>query len=313
MTSHRSPFSLLPSLFSRRAAPVSPGAQRRSLPARSAGFSREAARRGFTMLELVAVIGIIAVMSVIVISGFSGISRSLSAQAGTDSLKRFLMLAGQQACVDGVDTYVWVTGVDSFVIVRRAGTVCHEPTKGTRKPDYLQNGGEFSASSNWIVDDYADLSNASQSFRFDSSTTAEDKQAALDAYAAGETVMLVFDMDAAKTAVIEYPPFFDSSLDAWVFGVKSIPSGAFKLGHAYGWLAMPEQRLPKGFSFDVPYEINKSTGDVTVDANKAPHVHFRPDGSVEQDVTFILKDASGNASRPRVKVNANGKIEASTK
>ena len=52
-------------------------------------------------------------MSVIVVSGYSGITRSLSAQAGTDALKRTLLLARQQACVDGVDTYVWVTGVDS--------------------------------------------------------------------------------------------------------------------------------------------------------------------------------------------------------
>lgn len=299
--------SLLPSLFSllpgrrpgpsRRSAPVSPGVKPRG---------------GFTLLELVAVIGIISVMSVIVVSGYSGITRSLSAQAGTDALKRTLLLARQQACVDGVDTYVWVTGVDSFVVVRRAGTVSREPTRGTRKPGYLQTGGEYSVSSNWIVDDYADLASASQNFRFDSSTSSDQKDAAIAAYASGESVMLVFDMDAARTAVVEYPPFFDSSIDGWVFGIASVPSGAFKKGNAYGWLALPEQRLPKGFSFDVPYKID-SEGNATVEPNRAPHVHFLPDGSVEKDETFTLKDASGNATRPQVKVTTNGKIEARTK
>lgn len=281
-------------------------------PGRRPGSPGAKPRGGFTLLELVAVIGIIAVMSVIVVSGYSGITRSLSAQAGTDTLKRLLLLARQQACVDGVDTYVWVTGVDSFVVVRRAGTVCHEPTTGRRKPGYLQTGGEFSVSSNWIVDDYADLGGASMDFRFDGSSTNEQKEKAIEAYASGENVMLVFDMDAAKTAVIEYPPFFDASIDAWAFGISSVPSGAFKEGHAYGWLALPEQRLPKGFSFDVPYRID-SEGNVTVDANKAPHVHFLPDGSVEKDVMFELKDASGDVNRPQVKVTTNGKIEARTK
>ena len=195
-------------------------------PGRRPGSPGAKPRGGFTLLELVAVIGIIAVMSVIVVSGYSGITRSLSAQAGTDTLKRLLLLARQQACVDGVDTYVWVTGVDSFVVVRRAGTVCHEPTTGRRKPGYLQTGGEFSVSSNWIVDDYADLGGASMDFRFDGSSTNEQKEKAIEAYASGENVMLVFDMDAAKTAVIEYPPFFDASIDAWAFGISSVPSGS---------------------------------------------------------------------------------------
>ena len=255
------------------------------------------------MLELVAVIGIIAVMSVVVVSGYANISRSLAAQAGTDALKRTLSLARQQACIDGVDTYVWVTGVDTFVIVRRAGTVCARTT-GSRYPDYLQTGGTFQVDGKWIIDDYADLSGASQAFRFDSSTTREQKEAALEGYSKGASQMLV--------SVIEYPPFFEPSLDAWAFGVKDF-NGAFDVGAAYGWLALPEQKLPKGFSFDVPYVINQSTGDVTVDSNKAPHVHFLPDGSVETATTFRLKDANGNASNPQVSVDGNGKISAKTK
>ena len=263
------------------------------------------------MLELVAVIGIIAVMSVVVVSGYANITRSLAAQAGTDALKRTLSLARQQACVDGVDTYVWITGVDTFVVVRRAGTVCSRAT-GTRYPDYLQTGGSFSVDGKWIIDDYADLSGASQAFRFDSSTTREQKEDALESYSSGASQMLVFDMDKAKTAIVEYPPFFEPALDAWAFGVKD-DHGAFKEGAAYGWLALPEQTLPKGFSFDVPYTINPSTGDVTVDANNAPHVHFLPDGSVEKATTFRLKDANGNASNPQVSVDGNGKISAKTK
>ena len=290
--------SLLPSLFSRSACPFLPG-------------RRTGGRSGFTMLELVAVIGIIAVMSVVVVSGYANITRSLAAQAGTDALKRTLSLARQQACIDGVDTYVWITGVDTFVVVRRAGTVCAK-SSGSRTPDYLQTDGTFSVDGKWIIDDYADLSGASQAFRFDSSTTPQQKEEALENYSKGDSLMLVFDMNEAKTAIVEYPPFFEPALDAWVFGVKDY-NGAFDVGHAYGWLALPEQKLPKGFSFDVPYTINPSTGDVTVDANNVPRVHFLPDGSVEQKTTFRLKDASGNASRPEVSVDGDGRISAKTK
>ena len=147
---------------------------------------------------------------------------------------------------------------------------------------------------------------------FDDKTTPEQKKDAIKQYSSGDAQKLVFDMDAVKTAVVEYPPFFDPDVDGWVFGIASVPSGAFKKGNAYGWLALPEQRLPKGFSFDVPYKID-SEGNVTVEPNRAPHVHFLPDGSVEKDETFTLKDASGNASRPEVSVDSDGKISAKTK
>ena len=262
---------------------------------------RPRGRSGFTLLELVAVIGIIALMSVVVVGGFNGIMRAISDTSGSDAMRRALMLARQQACVDGEDTYVWVTDMNKFAVVRKAGTVTAS-TSGARKPSYLQVGGrEKSVSAKWIEDGYADLASATQSFVIDDNSTAADIDEIVNHYKG----IKVFDMATAKMADIVVPPWFDGAKDAWVFGIASGSAG-FAAGADYGWLIYPEQTLPAGYVFADSYD---STGEFKESYNKK--VHFLVDGTVESAVVFPIYEVSVKKTR-NVSVDGSGKVTIAT-
>ncbi len=267
--------------------------------ARSRRAAPRRGRAGFTLLELIAVIGIIALMSVVVVGGFNGIMRAIADTSGTDAMRRALMLARQQACVDGEETYVWVTGMNTFAVVRQAGTVSAS-TSGSRNPSYLQVGGnQTSVTAKWIEDEFADLASATQAFAIDNSTSADDLDNILKNYKG----IKVFDMSTAQMADVTVPPWFDDKKDVWVFGIASGSSG-FAKGADYGWLVYPEQTLPAGYVFAGSYN---SDGNFTWTGSKARKVHFLADGTVEDAVDFPVYEVSAKKTR-NVSVDGNGKV-----
>ena len=264
-------------------------------------IDRSRGQSGFTLLELVAVIGIIALMSVIVVGGFNGIMRAISDTSGSDAMRRALMLARQQACVDGEDTFVWVTDMDKFAVVRKAGTISSS-TSGSRYPSYLQVGDRTKAvTAKWIEDEYADLTSATQSFVIDEDTTADSIDDIVKKYHG----IKVFDMKAATMADITVAPWFDGKKDVWVFGITNNASG-FAAGSDYGWLIYPEQTLPAGYVFADSYD---SSGNFNKSYNKM--VHFLADGETEEAVDFPIYEVSAKRTRT-VKVDGQGKVTIET-
>ncbi len=270
--------------------------------------ARTRGRAGFTLLELVAVIGIIALMSVVVVGGFNGILRAIADTSGADAMRRALMLARQQACVDGEDTYVWVTGMNTFAVVRKAGTVS-AVSSGSRNPSYLQVGGrETSISAKFIEDEYADLASAEQGFVIDGDSTDigtdsgsivwRDKNKEIVRKYKG---IKVFDMSTAKMADVTVPPWFDGKKDAWVFGIAK-DAGGFAVGADYGWLIYPEQTLPAGYVFADSYDSNGAFKE-----NYDTKVHFLADGTADSQVTFPIYEVSTKKTR-QVQVSVDGTI-----
>lgn len=241
-------------------------------------------RRGFTLVELIAVIGIIALMSTLVLGGFSGILGAISSDSCENTFRRAISRARQEACVTGKETFVWVTGVRSFVVVRAASTITDSKDGGSVSfaPSWYRKKGEESSVSVkdkdviWIVDEDADLADAQEQHRFDSNASDADLQRYVDSYEG----VYVFDMDGAAWARVKYPPWYEFSIDAWVFGIrKDFPNGKFKARSAYGWSVMPEQHLPAGFVFDVSTD---EEGNITQSSlSRLPRVQFHADGTVD--------------------------------
>ncbi len=255
-------------------------------------------RSGFTILELIAVIGIIAVIGTAVIGGFSGMMKSVARRNAADSLRRALNLSRQEACVDGNDTYMYPVDVDRYALVRKAGTITGVST-GARKVtingktinSYSISGGK------WILDDFADLSSSTEAFVVNNGITEQDLANQIKDYGGS----LVFDMKDGVFTTVAFSPFRDEDVDAWVFGVNGTSS--FKKGDDYGWVTHPIQSLPKGYVFKGTYNANSGA----YNPNHGKCVHFKPDGTVERAVTFVL-ERPDDGTEIEIKITELGKI-----
>ena len=260
-------------------------------------------KSGFTILELIAVIGIVAVIGTAVVGGFSGMMRAVSERNAKDSVRRALNLARQEACVDGNDVYFYTVDVNRYAIVRKAGTVTSVDT-GSRNVAYgdkisMSNATIDGSGGKWIVDAYADLSDSTETFVVDDTMSNADLIKTFKDYAGS----MVFDMDEGTYADVAYAPFRDKSIDAWVFGVKNATGNSFKAGHVYGWITHPIQALPQGYVFKDTY----SASDGTFKAGNDVYVHFNADGTLDGEKTLTI-ERPDNGTSFQIKITAAGKI-----
>ena len=103
-------------------------------------------RSGFTLIELMVVIGLMILISSIVISGSFGMTRSASYRGAGNVVFNTLQMARQHACTDGRRVIVAFT-IDSDVtyednalsVVEAAGTVTEGNDKGELVGSYIQD------------------------------------------------------------------------------------------------------------------------------------------------------------------------------
>ena len=253
-------------------------------------------RKGFTILELVAVVGIILAMSAIVVSNFSAISRTTARASGVAALRKAITLCRQHACIDGRDTYLFITGNDSYYIARRGGSVTENRPQNTQqldkneRPPYL-DGNTPLTDTIWIYDAFADLGSSVESFvNMDKDgvvvQTKNDKLDFNESYA--NKGQQLFDLKEGKAAYVKFPPWFDSRKNAWIMGIKNVDTEgktltAFKEDSIYGWAVYPERKLPNGYYF-------VSSKDNYIDSGC---IYFMPDGRLGTDGKTLL----GNSIR----------------
>lgn len=239
------------------------------------------ARGGFTLLELIAVIGIVVVMTTLVVGGYNGMMTSLAEGSAVQTIERALSLARQEAAIDGNDTYFFLVDVDKFALVRKAGVVTDVKTGtqawGVRDQEVTP--------AKWIVDAYADLADRMESLGYD----PDDKDA--KAIQGDYEGSLVFNIDKGVMACVRTPARWVGDTDAWVFGVDDLPNfsggaASFGVNDAYGWISHPVFTLPEGWVFA------DSHRDGVFDATKAKvcTIHYEPGGNIEKRVELELEN-----------------------
>ncbi len=267
--------------------------------------SRRARRGGFTLLEMIAVIGIIAIMATIVVGGYTGIMASVAENTAKQTLERAINLARQEASVEGADVYVFVVDVDRFAIVRRAGVITRvEPESGGKSQQNWGAGGK-KITARWIIDDYADLADRQESPDMDKSDDA-----AWESFSKDYDGNLVFDIKKGVMARVKTPSRWENGLDAWVFGIDDLPAPAastvskFVVGDEYGWITHPVYSLPDDWVFAGSYETSgQNAGSFKFNVDP---IHWKAGGSIAKDVTFTIENPSRKNMSFKIKVSNKG-------
>lgn len=266
---------------------------------------------GFTLLELIAVMGIIVALSLVVVSGYASIMRTMSEMAGVNALRKAAMLCRQHACIDGRDTYFFITGFDKYVLCRKAGTISDRNTLSRsgdeERPSYISDGQFDDAI--WISDKYSDLAASAESF-------PRMTKAEFDKFIKGYAGTLLFDLGndnndgevKHETAFVKYPPWFDNLTDTWVMGLSKTnklgeATQGFDVGNQYGWTVYPEQKLPKGYAF-----VSGGSGTFIEKGS----FYFKPDGTAhsEDNLLTISVEELGTKKISTITIDVNGKVKS---
>lgn len=241
-------------------------------------------RRGFTLLELMAVAGIMAFLGLAAANGYNALRRGMAERGTVDTASALLRAAKERALVDRVPTavYFWnrcvraATDIDNAIVVgeavaiRRFGRITHS------------NG-------NYLFDEFGDLD---RSYDADSDDSAAD-------LGSRKGFRLWHIRDDGNVSRMEYSIVADGVHDGTVVGVSFLPladgdttnistnmdiracafykldGGTFsdwKVGAAYG-MEFQRLTLPNGFLFGT--KIPKTVGEI----EEVDGVSFNPDAS----------------------------------
>ena len=180
-------------------------------------------RSAFTLIELIAVMGLIVLLSTMTIGAYFGISRAMAKNSSTQRLAAYLQLARQRASTDSEPVHFITIGSTNFMIVRPAGVVTKTKGLTSAFQDHYDRIG--AATTN-----YADL------VLYNLTAIIDNGQSPSDTGNRG----------TVQEATIEEPN------EQIPFSPLQIKYKNFKVavGDKYGVSAYPEVSLPKGFEFE---------------------------------------------------------------
>ncbi len=266
---------------------------------------------GFTLLELLGVMGVIVIMSFFVVSGYKSIMQGINDTTGSKGLRDSVQLARQHAMLDNSRVFFLVTGINSYVMCREGGTVTDSGSGSINVP-YMD---DQSVSAFWVYDEWADWSTLGDSF-----TSIYDKSEIKDMLGKGSSDskyegITMYDLDEGEYARVVVPPFINKAKDQWVIGFNnSEASGMFDIGNTYGWMLYEERFLPKGYVFESKHY--KLDADGVFESGSGSIICFNADGSIDPDyddnLTIGEVDATtkdGIKNTVSITVDSDGSIE----
>ncbi len=241
-------------------------------------------RQGFTLMELLVVMGIMLIVSTILVAGYFGMIRAASYTAAETDLFNHLQLARQRASLDGVRVFFMLIDSNSYVLVRGAGTLTRDMGKSETSNRYR------------FYDAYAD---------YDGHKPEEINLAKtvrvwnMDKGLYGDDVRIDPTNPEDMYVPVSGARFKRPSCKFEVLLPSTVEHKEWKRGDRYGFELYPRQMLPKGFYFDL-------------DDGKPVTLVFKPDGTTRQNTTITVFEKIGEKSKSknkiRITVKASGEI-----
>lgn len=264
-------------------------------------------RRGFSLLELLAVMSIMALLSTLAVTSYFSAVRGMANRSARRNFENSLVLARQRACIDGArvsliafnEVAAYDTDGKTVKDLAASYVVCKEIGRLTL------------VSGNYLYDEFSDLKQLfGENTSGDSFSSTYRGGIRLYNLDVGSWTMVkpyVVQKDEGSQAKL---PYSDVSYQfkAHAFemmsgtGTKSTGTGTrdWKAGDAYGVEVAPVQSLPKGFTFG---ELSDT------DMTDVQHVTFEPDGSAAQAKTFTIKGSKAEGGESHAfTISTQGKI-----
>ena len=253
-------------------------------------------RGGFTLIELIAVMGIIVALALVVVGSYSGMTRAIASGQASRQVRDTLLLARQTACVRGVRVYCYILSEEEYILCRKIGTSSGKDSSSTDDRFPEDDKGHV------FPDAYTDLG----SFINEVDAASETYSAANDGQNRDKSAltsdMLLFELSDSGTARYGKLRWVESDKDngyGWNLFYAPVKGHEpkFDSGTDYGIGLYPIRVLPKGFSFS--------------DDMIGKFVYFEPTGAANDNITITIAETAIDDAdhRQTVTVEKNGRVE----
>ncbi len=223
------------------------GSHARTLERSNSLYEGERRNAAFTLIELVAVMGIIVALALLVVGGYSGMSRAIASGQGARQVQDTLLLARQTACVSGVRVYFYILDEEEYLLCRKMGT-CSKNSDKPSKANHPYGDGVYA-----LYDYYSDLGDfvnvADQEAAQQKSTSNEAKKKMASS-------SILFELPNKNDSGAKYATLLGvtNNIPGWTVYYKKRgdggdPASMFKAGRNFGLALLPIRALPKGFVF----------------------------------------------------------------
>ena len=257
--------------------------------------ARGSRRAAFTLIELIAVMGIIVALALVVVGGYSGMTRAIATGQATRQVRDALLLARQTACVRGVRVYCYFLSEEEYVLCRKIGTSSGQDRSSS--DDRFPKGD----SGHVFPDSYTDLSSFINEVDAASEAYSDDNDSGYDKSALTSDLLLfqLSDSGEARYGKLRWVEADKDKGYGWNLFYAPVDGHEpnFKTNTDYGIALFPIRVLPKGFAFD--------------EDMIGQFVYFEPTGTANKKTTITISESAIHDSdrQQKVVVESNGKVE----
>ena len=258
---------------------------------------------GFSLLELLAVISIMAMLSTLAVTSYFSAVRGMASRSAQRNFQSMLVFARQRACIEGARVSLMVFNevglydadgktvkdwIPSYVVCKEIGRL--SLVSGTR-----------------LFDEFSDLDKMfSVKQGNDDNEYSESDGVRLYNLTAGQWTMVYPYVEEAVPGGSDAKLLYSNvskKIKAYAFtttGKRSSGNKEWRAGDAYGVEVTPVQKLPRGFTFSGLSENDSAVQYVT----------FLPDGRAQEAKTFTINgNQAAGGGIYSFRVTKEGKIQ----